>query len=110
VAARGGAQAWKAVQGLTAQRHARGRAAATLTRARWGTCATTTPPAKVAIPAPRQLRGDKGAGEQVMLPFTLGHEAPAQIAPGGRIRRQERPYKCSDGTQGWKVRPFLKPQ
>jgi hypothetical protein len=93
VAARGGLSGWRAVKSLSwaGKMEAGGNNRPTL--------AMPSPDAKAALPAPRPQ-------DQVELPFVLEMQRPRksrlEIQFAGTTAEQ-----VYDGTQGWKVRPFL---
>lgn len=93
VAARGGLSGWRAVKSLswTGKMEAGGNNRPTL--------AVPSPDKKAAMPAPRPQ-------DQVELPFVLEMQRPRksrlEIQFAGATAQQ-----VYDGTQGWKVRPFL---
>jgi hypothetical protein len=103
VAARGGLQAWRAVQAMsvTGKMDAGpGDSAARAVRiARGG----KAPGSKTAI---AETSGTREAGKQVQLPFVLEMKRPnksrVEIEFAGKTAVQ-----VYDGTNGWKLRPFL---
>jgi hypothetical protein len=106
VAARGGLQAWRAVQSMSLSGKMDAGAgdspARALRIARGGKA-----PAGNAALAPTLAGSDKGeADKQVQLPFVLQIKRPnksrLEIEFAGKTAIQ-----VYDGTQGWKLRPFL---
>jgi len=106
VAARGGLQAWRAVQTMSLSGKMDAGAgdsrARALRIARGG-----KPPTGNAALTPTVAGGDKGeADKQVQLPFVLQIKRPnksrLEIEFAGKTAIQ-----VYDGTQGWKLRPFL---
>ena len=105
VAARGGLQAWRAVQTLSVtgtMDAGRGDSAARSARLAKGGVGASVKRAHADAPA-----GDKGeATQQVQLPFTLDmkrpHKSRLEIVFAGKTAVQ-----VYDGTNGWKLRPYL---
>jgi outer membrane lipoprotein-sorting protein len=106
VAARGGLQAWRAVQTMSLSGKMDAGAgdsqARALRIARGGKA-----PSGTAALAPTRAGSDKGeADKQVQLPFVLQTKRPnksrLEIEFAGKTAIQ-----VYDGTQGWKLRPFL---
>jgi hypothetical protein len=106
IAARGGLQAWRAVQSMSLSGKLDAGAgdsrARALRIARGG-----KPPTGNAALTPTVAGGDKGeADKQVQLPFVLQIKRPnksrLEIEFAGKTAIQ-----VYDGTQGWKLRPFL---
>jgi len=105
VAARGGLQAWRAVQTLSVtgtMDAGRGDSAARSARLARDGVGASVKRAHADAPA-----GDKGeATQQVQLPFTLDikrpHKSRLEIVFAGKTAVQ-----VYDGTNGWKLRPFL---
>src|ERR1700682_5827144 len=105
VAARGGLQAWKTLQTLSVSGKMDAGAGDSALRsdriARLGVGAT----AKHA-PAGAAAAADKQGAKQVQLPFTLEMKRPRK----SRLELQfagKTAVQVFDGTNGWKVRPFL---
>lgn len=106
IAARGGAQAWKTVQGLQltgkidagrADNYARAMKMVEASKKAGGHGTN----AEIAA-----ANGPTDAGTQIQLPFTLDLKRPnkmrLEILVGGKTAVQ-----VYDGQQGWKLRPFL---
>jgi hypothetical protein len=105
VAARGGVQAWKAVQSL--QLSGKLEAGRGDSYARSMGYAQANKSAKGPHPAAATATGNtQDQGEQVLLPFTLDRKRPhlsrLEVEFAGK-----KAVQVYDGTQGWKVRPFL---
>ena len=106
VAARGGAQAWKAVQTLQFSGKLEAGRGDSYARS-MGYARANKSAGKGGHPAAATATGNtKDQGEQVLLPFTLDRKRPhlsrMEVEFGGKTAVQ-----VYDGTQGWKVRPFL---
>jgi outer membrane lipoprotein-sorting protein len=96
VAARGGLQAWRAVQTLTltGKLGAGGNQRATLS-----------------VPAPEGHKAQKAVMpqrpvEEVQLPFVMELKRPSKVRFELQFKGQTA-IQVFDGTQGWKLRPFL---
>jgi hypothetical protein len=104
VAARGGAQAWKAVQTLQLSGKLEAGRGDSYTRS-MGYVRSNNSSGKGGHP-PSTARNTKDPGEQVLLPFTLDLKRPhfsrLEVEFAGKTAVQ-----VYDGTQGWKVRPYL---
>jgi hypothetical protein len=102
VAARGGLQAWRAVQTLSV--------AGTIDAGTGDSAARSARLAQsgagASVKSKRALVAEKAAAPQVQLPFTLEmkrpHKSRLQIDFAGKTAVQ-----VYDGTNGWKLRPFL---
>jgi outer membrane lipoprotein-sorting protein len=94
--ARGGLKAWRAVQTLswTGKMDAGGDARSTLP--------VVSQSGKSSLPAPRSK-------EQVQLPFVYEMERPRKSRLEIQLKDQTA-VQVYDGTQGWKIRPFLNRQ
>jgi len=106
VAARGGAQAWKAVQTLQLSGKLEAGRGDSYTRS-MGYVRTNKSAGKGGHPPVAAAAGNgKDAGEQVLLPFTLDMKRPhlsrMEVEFAGKTAVQ-----VYDGTQGWKLRPYL---
>src|SRR5467141_2689998 len=105
VAARGGLQAWKTLQTLSVSGKMDAGAGDSALRsdriARLGVGATAKH-----VPAGAAAAANKAGPQQVQLPFTLEMKRPRksrlEIQFAGKTAVQ-----VFDGTNGWKVRPFL---
>lgn len=95
VAARGGLQAWRAVQtlSLSGKLGAGGNQRATLE------FPTSIPKAAASLPRPRPA-------EEVQLPFLMELERPRKIRFELQFNGQTA-VQVYDGAHGWKLRPFL---
>jgi hypothetical protein len=107
VTARGGVQAWKAVHSLQLSGQLEAGRGDSYTRSMGYVRSSSKSAGKGAHPATATPTGNtKDAGEQVLLPFTLDRERPyrsrLEVEFGGKTAVQ-----VYDGTQGWKIRPFL---
>jgi hypothetical protein len=104
VAARGGAQAWKAVQTLQLSGKLEAGRGDSYTRS-MGYARANQSAGKGGHPAAAPPTGN-AKDEQVLLPFTLDRKRPhlsrLEVEFGGKTAVQ-----VYDGTQGWKLRPFL---
>jgi hypothetical protein len=105
-AARGGAPAWKAVQTLQFSGKLEAGRGDSYARS-MGYAHANRSAGKGGHPTTAATTGDaKDQGEQVLLPFTLDRKRPhlsrMEVEFGGKTAVQ-----VYDGTQGWKVRPFL---
>jgi hypothetical protein len=96
VAARGGLQAWRAVQTMTmtGKLGAGGNQRATL-----------------AVPVPSQPRGERAVlphrpTEEVQLPFVMELKRPDKMRFELEFNKQTA-IQVFDGVQGWKLRPYL---
>jgi outer membrane lipoprotein-sorting protein len=103
VAARGGLQAWRAVQALSMTGKMDAGTGDSVARS----ARLAQSGAGASIRSKRAIATDKaGAAQQVQLPFTLEYKRPnksrLQIEFAGKTAVQ-----VYDGTNGWKVRPFL---
>jgi hypothetical protein len=106
VAARGGLQAWRAVQTMSLSGKMDAGSGDVQARAVRIARGGKAPAGKPAL-APTLAGSDKGeADKQVQLPFVLQVRRPnksrLEIEFAGKTATQ-----VYDGTQGWKVRPFL---
>ena len=106
VAARGGLQAWRAVQSLTLSGKMDAGAGDSPARSARIARSGRAPTANAAL-TPTVAGTEKGEAEkQVQLPFVLQfkhpHKSRLEIEFAGKTAIQ-----VYDGTQGWKLRPFL---
>jgi len=106
VAARGGLQAWRAVQSLTLSGKMDAGAGDSPARSARIARSGRAPTANAAL-TPTVAGSEKGEAEkQVQLPFVLQFKHPnksrLEIEFAGKTAIQ-----VYDGTQGWKLRPFL---
>jgi hypothetical protein len=104
VAARGGTQAWKAVQTLQLSGKLEAGQGDSYTRS-MGYVHSNNSAGKGAHPTPA-AQNAKAPAEQVLLPFTLDMKRPnfsrLEVEFAGKTAVQ-----VYDGTHGWKLRPFL---
>jgi hypothetical protein len=104
VAARGGLQAWRAVQTMSLTGKMEAGSGDSVTRSTRFVQETLSRSSKMELPDNKdsQEQGDK----QVRLPFKLemkrGHKSRLEIEFAGKTAVQ-----VYDGTNGWKLRPFL---
>ena len=105
VAARGGAQAWKAVQTLQLSGKLEAGRGDSYARSMGYVGSSNSRKGPNAI-KPTAAHSTEDADKQVLLPFTLDMKRPhlsrLEIVFDGTTAVQ-----VYDGTQGWKVRPFL---
>jgi hypothetical protein len=107
VAARGGLPAWRAVETLTLSgKMDAGEGDSAARSARYARRAMAHPGARAERASAQAGEDSAAAQHQVQLPFTLQmkrpHKSRLQIEFSGRSAVQ-----VFDGTNGWKVRPFL---
>jgi len=106
IAARGGAQAWKAVQGLQLSGKIDAGTGDNNVRAMKIVEAGKKASGRGSNAEVAAANGPKDAGTQVQLPFTLDLKRPnkmrLEILVSGKTAVQ-----VYDGQQGWKLRPFL---
>jgi hypothetical protein len=105
VAARGGAQAWKGVQTLQLSGKLEAGRGDSYARSMGYVGSSNSRKSASAIKS-TAAHSTEDADKQVLLPFTLDRKRPhlsrMEIEFGGKTAVQ-----VYDGTQGWKVRPFL---
>jgi hypothetical protein len=105
VAARGGAQAWKAVQALQLSGKLEAGRGDSYARS-MGYVGSSNSRKNASAIKSTAAHGTEDTDKQVLLPFTLDMKRPhlsrLEIEFGGKTAVQ-----VYDGTQGWKLRPFL---
>jgi len=105
VAARGGLEAWRAVQALSASGKLDAGGGDSLARSMSAARAGRGSSRRM-TPADAAATGKSDAGKQVQLPFVLEMKRPnksrVEVEFAGKTAVQ-----VYDGTHGWKVRPFL---
>ncbi|SRR6266404_3311803 len=107
VAARGGLQAWRSLQALSVSGKMDAGSGDSIARSVKVSRSRRAPAGNVATPAGVAAAPDKGeADKQVQLPFVMEMKRPGksrvEIEFAGKTAVQ-----VYDGTQGWKLRPFL---
>ena len=105
VAARGGLQAWRALQALSVSGKMDAGTGDSIARSVKVSRSRRAPTSKLALQA--EAEADKGGAEkQVQLPFVMEMKRPGksrvEIEFAGKTAVQ-----VYDGTHGWKLRPFL---
>jgi hypothetical protein len=105
VAARGGLQAWRAVQTISYSGKLDAGAGDSTSRTERFVKSARTPTNKKDL-AQSPAADDKASDRQVQLPFTLSMQRPrrsrVELVFAGKTAVQ-----VFDGTQGWKIRPYL---
>jgi predicted transcriptional regulator with HTH domain len=107
VAARGGLQAWRALQALSVSGKMDAGTGDSVARSVKVSRSHRAPPSKLAGALADTSEAAKGeAGKQVQLPFVMEMKRPGksrvEIEFAGKTAVQ-----VYDGTQGWKLRPYL---
>src|SRR5437016_4486409 len=107
VAARGGLQAWRAVQALSVSGKMEAGGGDSIARSVKVSRSRRAPTGKLAEQADAPAAADKDkAGAQVQLPFVMEMKRPAksrvEVEFAGKTAVQ-----VYDGAHGWKLRPFL---
>jgi len=106
VAARGGLQAWRGLQALSVSGKMDAGAGDSVARSIKASRSRRAPTSKLAAQADTSAPETTGAEKQVQLPFVMELKRPGksrvEIEFAGKTAVQ-----VYDGTQGWKLRPFL---
>jgi hypothetical protein len=93
VAARGGLQAWRGVQTLSLQ-------------GKMGAGGNQRAALPVATPNPKEITLPRRPAEEVQLPFLMELKRPRKMRLELQVKN-ETAVQVYDGTNGWKLRPFL---
>ena len=95
IAARGGLQAWRAVQTISEE-------------GKMGVGGNQRE--TLAVPQPTKdgkVAGDVRPKEEIVLPFTMNLERPNKARFELKLKKGETAVQVYDGTNGWKLRPYL---
>lgn len=95
IAARGGLQAWRAVQTISEE-------------GKMGVGGNQRESLQVPNPTKDgKVAGDRRPKEEVVMPFTMDLERPNKARFELKLKKGETAVQVYDGTNGWKVRPYL---